>query len=243
MFETTVVESRRQKPSRQSTMLLPVSVALHATALAAAILAAVWDTDFPRVPPGQVVLLNTTELPAVPPAPPPGPKRPVNTTPVKPLTIPDNAAPSEVPDEIPTEIASNPLPGAVEGSVDDGGGGGEQGVVGGVGDPNSVATEDPAPPEQIYTPGGDVKPPVIISRIEPDYPALMIKIRKPGRVVVQCVISRDGSIQRIAVVDATNQLFADAAVAAVQRWRFKPGTLNGRPVDVMYHLTVGFSVK
>jgi TonB family protein len=31
-----------------------------------------------------------------------------------------------------------------------------------------------------------------------------------------------------------------AAVDAVKRWKFKPGTLNGQPVPVIFTLTVNF---
>jgi protein TonB len=34
-----------------------------------------------------------------------------------------------------------------------------------------------------------------------------------------------------------------AAVEAVRTWRFRPATLNGRPVDVYYNLTVNFRLQ
>jgi TonB family protein len=34
-----------------------------------------------------------------------------------------------------------------------------------------------------------------------------------------------------------------AALEAVQNWRFKPATLQGRPVKVYYTLTVNFQVQ
>ncbi len=34
-----------------------------------------------------------------------------------------------------------------------------------------------------------------------------------------------------------------AAADAVKRWRFKPGTLNGAPVDVIFNLTVNFKLN
>jgi periplasmic protein TonB len=34
-----------------------------------------------------------------------------------------------------------------------------------------------------------------------------------------------------------------AAVEAVKRWKFKPGTLNGQPVDVIFNLTVNFKLN
>ena len=34
-----------------------------------------------------------------------------------------------------------------------------------------------------------------------------------------------------------------AAAEAVKKWRFKPATLNGKPVDVYYNLTVNFTLQ
>jgi len=34
-----------------------------------------------------------------------------------------------------------------------------------------------------------------------------------------------------------------AAVDAVKNWRFRPATLNGRPVSVYYSLTVNFRLQ
>ena len=36
---------------------------------------------------------------------------------------------------------------------------------------------------------------------------------------------------------------AEAAVSAVQQWKFKPATLNGKPVAVYYNLTVNFQLQ
>ena len=36
---------------------------------------------------------------------------------------------------------------------------------------------------------------------------------------------------------------SEQALTAISRWRFKPATLDGVPVDVYYHLTVNFRVQ
>jgi TonB family protein len=35
----------------------------------------------------------------------------------------------------------------------------------------------------------------------------------------------------------------EAAVEAIQKWKFKPATLGGRPVNVYYTLTVQFQLQ
>ena len=36
---------------------------------------------------------------------------------------------------------------------------------------------------------------------------------------------------------------SDQAVDAVKKWRFHPGTLNGEPVEVIFTLTVKFTLE
>jgi len=35
---------------------------------------------------------------------------------------------------------------------------------------------------------------------------------------------------------------SESAVEAVKQWKFKPGTLNGEPVEVIFNLTVNFKL-
>ena len=42
--------------------------------------------------------------------------------------------------------------------------------------------------------------------------------------------------------EAQNRL-SEAAEEAVKEWKFKPATLNGEPVDVIFNLTVNFTLQ
>ena len=35
---------------------------------------------------------------------------------------------------------------------------------------------------------------------------------------------------------------SDGGERAVKQWKFRPGTLNGQPVDVIFNLTVNFTL-
>jgi TonB family protein len=52
----------------------------------------------------------------------------------------------------------------------------------------------------------------------------------------------DGSVTEIEVKNSTNpgQGFEDAAIAALKKWRYEPGTLNGKPVPVYFTVTIDF---
>lgn len=105
-------------------------------------------------------------------------------------------------------------------------------------------TDTPAPvePERIYTISEGVKAPKVIRQVKPDYPAVALQLKKNGYVVVECTIDRTGMVRDARVASASFPPFGAAAIEAVRQWQFEPGTLNGRPVDVRFHLTVQFQV-
>src|SRR5712692_5161849 len=103
MFETTVIESKKRKVGIQKYLSLPVSIALHAVIIVAAIVGAIWNVSFPTNSPAQVAQYSVASAPPPPPPPPPPPKAaPTPVTQVKPVEIPKNIqemAPTTVPQE------------------------------------------------------------------------------------------------------------------------------------------------
>ena len=71
----------------------------------------------------------------------------------------------------------------------------------------------------------------------PDYPAS--SSGQPGMVVLQVLIGRDGTVQDAKFLQGALG-FARAAIDGVKRWKFKPYTMNGRPVSVQTSLTISF---
>ncbi len=80
---------------------------------------------------------------------------------------------------------------------------------------------------------------ILVNRVEPEYPdeALLKKIQ--GAVVLAIRIGADGSVQDVQYVSGPPQLEA-AAMNAVKHWRFKPQTMNGRPVPVETSVSLNF---
>ena len=62
-----------------------------------------------------------------------------------------------------------------------------------------------------------------------------------GSVVMQAIISQDGTVKRVHVLQGDPHL-RSAAAAAVYRWRYRPYLLNGQPVDVATIVTVDFNL-
>ena len=65
-----------------------------------------------------------------------------------------------------------------------------------------------------------------------------------GRVVVQFVITKDGSLGTIKVVRSLSPEFDQAAINAVKRLKkFNPGRQNGKPVNVWYTMPITFRMQ
>ncbi len=90
--------------------------------------------------------------------------------------------------------------------------------------------------------GGDVKAPIVINRVEPMYTQAARADRISGIVIIETEIDKTGEVRKVVVLKRLPHGLDDAAIAAVRQWRFKPGTLNGEPVDVIFNLTVNFKI-
>jgi protein TonB len=90
---------------------------------------------------------------------------------------------------------------------------------------------------------GDVKAPVVIRRITPEYPRIALQARRNGWVIVECIIDKSGHIRDARVVGSNFGAFEQPALDAVQQWLFAPGTLHGEAVDTIFDLTVKFEVR
>ena len=115
---------------------------------------------------------------------------------------------------------------------------------------------------------GDIKEPVIVGNLEdgsavyivtkairpaentretlasmhPDIQATK-NVEKHGVARLQVVIDSAGLIHSIRMVTATSTAFAINGATAVAQWKFKPGTLNGKPVAVLAPVEVNFSLQ
>jgi TonB family protein len=82
-----------------------------------------------------------------------------------------------------------------------------------------------------------------ISGPNPMYPEAARRARIQGVVVLECTIGKDGSVKEAKVLRGLPLGLTESAVDAVKKWQFKPSTLNGKPVEVLYILTVRFNLQ
>jgi protein TonB len=76
----------------------------------------------------------------------------------------------------------------------------------------------------------------------PVYPPIAIATRTEGTVALQAIISKNGAIENLRVVSGPAML-QQSALDAVRRWRYRPYTLNGQPVEVETTVNVVFKLN
>lgn len=87
----------------------------------------------------------------------------------------------------------------------------------------------------------DVTAPVPIYRVEPELPK---RLSIAGPILLEAVIDKNGRARSVRILrDGTSPPVGPAYVKAIQQWRFRPGTHRGKPVDVLYNLSVNIHVR
>lgn len=90
---------------------------------------------------------------------------------------------------------------------------------------------------------GSSEGPKFARRVAPDYPFAAKKGGQEGSVVLRLSIDEEGILKDVAVVEATDPVFIDAAIASVKKSFFTAATSNNRPVASQAILPIHFKLK
>lgn len=77
---------------------------------------------------------------------------------------------------------------------------------------------------------------------KPVYPFEMRRAGITGEVLVAFIVDSNGDVQQAYAVRSTQREFEQAAVQAVQKWKFKPGRKGGRAVNTKMNVPIVFSI-
>ncbi len=238
MFEESLIESTRQPHRSGRGISLPFSIGFHVLIIGAAIGACFWFAEDAPEPPVPVIFYS----PASPP-PPLGSSQKADSLPRRmekrsSAALQSFAILKTAPPTMPERDGQTITDSGV--SAEDAGPGDPSGIPGSTG----AAKEAPVGPnshiEAVLQPGGDVRPPLLLQRVEPEYPETERKSRKEGIVILEAIITSDGTVDEVRVLKSADAILDEAAKRAVLRWRYRPATLNGRAVRVYLTVTVSF---
>ncbi|HXH50307.1 MAG TPA: energy transducer TonB [Terriglobia bacterium] len=222
---------------------LPVAYILEIIIIGITVIIPLIYTD--ALPKAQLMTFLVAPPPPPPPPPPPAKAPPVVVHKVSMADL--MKAPTVIPRTI-AKIKDQPavqsagVVGGVTGGVPGGQMGGVLGgIIGGVtGGPPPPPPPKPTTPQRIRV-GGQVEAAKLIFKPTPEYPPLAKMARIQGTVRLEAIISKDGTIQDLKVLNG-HPLLVKAALDAVKQWRYQPTLLNGEPVEVVTEIDVNFTL-
>ncbi|MGN2242025.1 energy transducer TonB [Frateuria sp. GZRR33] len=105
---------------------------------------------------------------------------------------------------------------------------------------NAPATAEPAKPTPQQVVSTD---PVMTKYVQPRFPTQAQRTRTQGWVLVGYTVDTEGNVSGVQVVDAQpRHLFDREAINAVERWKYKPATRNGTPVEAKLQKKIEFKL-
>jgi protein TonB len=91
---------------------------------------------------------------------------------------------------------------------------------------------------------GAAEAPVPTFKAPPVYPSALLRKKVGGKVVVSVTVDSAGAVIKVSIKQSSGHAELDkAVVTAVQKWKFKPGVRDGKPVQSTCLIPYTFEVK
>jgi len=74
------------------------------------------------------------------------------------------------------------------------------------------------------------KPPLLLHRVEAAQRPLAEPVKATGVLILEFVVEADGTVGPVRVAQSTHPVVDAAWVRAVRKWRYRAGTLKGKPI-------------
>jgi protein TonB len=251
MFDTIVNPSSGVPRQRWTTTVL--SAVAHVAVIIVLVLSTLYATDVLPEPRDTMAFFIAAPVPPPPPPPPAVAEpelarvKPAVTKTTRPRPAPVIAkAPVAAPIEAPSSITPETgleggefTPSGIEPGFENGiPGGVAGGIVGG------FITAPPPPPPAPVTPvrvGGAISAPRLIHRVDPEYPLMAVAAQIEGMVILEATVDEAGAVTDTRVL-RSHSVLDQAAVDAVEQWRYEPLRLNGKVQPFVLTVTVSFTL-
>jgi len=88
-----------------------------------------------------------------------------------------------------------------------------------------------------------INPPRLIQKVEPIYPEDAKKEALKGRVRLAVRTDEKGNVKNVLILNSSHNIFNEAAIKAVKQWKYEPFYQNGKPVELVFTLSVIFMIN
>ena len=88
----------------------------------------------------------------------------------------------------------------------------------------------------------EFEPPVPVRTVAPVFPTEMRRAHMGGLVFVSCEIDVHGDVQNPKIMKCSNDAFAQPALDALRKWKFKPAQRDGANVPIKVTIPVKFTI-
>jgi len=107
-----------------------------------------------------------------------------------------------------------------------------------------LAQHPPVSRPEPIPPGAHVTPVKMTKHVEPRFPSQSVNARVEGPITVEVIIGLDGKPRSPRVIDTLGApMLGYATAEAVRQWQFEPAVVDGKPIEVLYRLTVAYKVR
>lgn len=106
--------------------------------------------------------------------------------------------------------------------------------------PADLKPQQTATSPGIYRMSGGVSAPTVLRKVQPEYSEEARKARIEGTVVLYVEVGANGRPRNIRVIRSLGLGLDEKAIEAVEKWEFRPGYKDGKPVTVAATIEVNF---
>jgi TonB family protein len=89
----------------------------------------------------------------------------------------------------------------------------------------------------------EITHPEVVEKVNPKYPPEAREEKVMGMVIVETVITEEGVVDEIRVLESPDDRLSASAIEAIRQWQFEPALCDGEPVGVYYNLTINFRLQ
>jgi TonB family protein len=96
----------------------------------------------------------------------------------------------------------------------------------------------------IYLSGGGVTAPVALEKPTPPYTEQARAADISGKVIVACIVRKTGNVDNCEIQRGLGHGLDESAINTIEtRWRFQPGRILYKPVDIFARIQITFNPK